>query len=159
MWPSFKLAKDYSEQDSQRLGQNCDLNYVHLVKMECSNDSISWPHFWPQLTQILYFSKDLLRPIWTPNFIKIRSKRSPEGKIDFRFVYLLAHLSYCDRTLSGIRRALNDISSETVWPILIKLHIDNPLMVHYQNCSNEIVPCRILVAMAVFFSEIDCRLA
>ena len=37
---------------------------------------------------------------------------------------------------------------ETVRPVLLKLHINNTWMVLYQNCSNEVEPCRILVAMA-----------
>ena len=43
--------------------------------------------------------------------------------------------------------ALNDISSETLKPILIKLHINNPWMILY-HCSNEIDPWGILVDMA-----------
>ena len=74
---------------------------------------------------------------------------SPEHKV--------LKVSYCDRSLSvvrsafGFRRQLfpsNDISSLTTWPILIKLHRDDPWMVPFHYCSKKWIPCRTLVSMA-----------
>ena len=67
----------------------------------------------------------------------------------------LAHLStkcsvsFCDPSMSGVRRpssvrpsvrpstiSLNNISSETAYWILTKLHRNDPLVVPYQSCSN-----------------------
>jgi len=66
------------------------------------------------------------------------------------YISFLAHLStkcsvsFCDLSMSVVRRpcvrastiSLNNISSETAYRILTKLHRNDPWVVPYQNCSN-----------------------
>ena len=69
----------------------------------------------------------------------------------YRRIVFLAHLStkcsvsFCDPSMSGVRCpsvrpstiSLKNISSETAYWILTKLHRNDPWVVPYQSCSNR----------------------
>ena len=64
-------------------------------------------------------------------------------------------MSYCDRSMSGVCLSvrpwtitLKIFSSETGQQISIKLHRNDPLVMHFQKTSKIWIPWRTLVAMA-----------
>ena len=123
------------------------------------------------------------KPCWDPISICGAWNLDCSSRIASLLLIFSSPVSYCDQSLSGVccaswivccassTIALNNISDETIRPILIKLHINNPWMVDwlidlfryhrlatymskcqymvlYQYCSNEVDPYRILVTMA-----------
>jgi len=118
----------------------------------------SSPHLFEQMPKVLYPTVQVTdcTTMFAHHFLRTPILCLDNTPSLFReHPMFLAHLStkcsvsFCDPSMSGVRRpcvrpcvrpstiSLNNISSETAYWILTKLHRNDPWLVPYQSCSNR----------------------